>query len=216
MSGKQLTYTFIAGVVALFLVLLVVAGRGEQGGEDGAVGTATYTVENCVADECLAVPNFRYPARALPPQLEEALERSLQDTYQSIAFNSLVLTELGEGSPFLNIIRTDQHYLAAQLALFDKYNVTIPQNTWFDRIDTPESDLDRQLACARGFELKKETVRLYTTDLLPVVQDRPDLLKVFTAIANAADELQMPALDACYEAERAAPVSDTQASEGDE
>ncbi|NBD73598.1 hypothetical protein GVX82_00975 [Patescibacteria group bacterium] len=202
MSGKRVTQLSLTALAGAFIVLALAVTylpAPEPAPEEPTVSATTYTVENCVADECLAVPNFRYPARALPAQLEEALTRSLQDTYQSIAYQTLMLTELGEGSPFLNIIRTDQHYLAAQKALFDKYNLTIPQNAWFDRIQAPAEGLDRQLACARGYELKQETVRLYRDDLLPLVTERPDLQKVFFAIKNAAETLQAPALERCYE-----------------
>jgi len=157
-----------------------------------------YTKENCVADECLAVDGLSYPVAPLPREMEETLLRSLDDTYTAIALYTGALDRLGAVVPFINIVRTEQHYLAALKALFDKYGVAIPENDKFSRALPPEG-ISLTDACATLLEFERRSVAQYENTLLPRAAQHPDIMKVFTALARASRELHVPALARCAE-----------------
>ena len=171
----------------------------EQENQTGSAAAADgYTKENCVADECLAVAGLSYPAGPLPQEAEEALLQSLGDTYTAIALYSGAMERLGPVMPFINIVRTEQHYLAALKALFDKYGVAIPENDKFSRA-LPPKGITFSDACATLLEFERSSVVLYEDTLLPRAAAYPDILKVFTAFARASRTLHMPALARCAE-----------------
>ena len=193
---KNVVIIGLFGVIVALAGLLLLLPAPSNEPAIQPITSTEYTVENCVADECLAVEGLQYPVSGLPVEQAQALLRSLEDTYTMVAVYTTILNELGEGMPFLNIIRTEQHYQAAQKALFDKYGYVIPENTNIGEVDSA-GELTVQDACAVAFEREQESINLYKNDLLPTVRDYPDLLKVLFVINRASEELHLPALRAC-------------------
>lgn len=191
-------------IVVLGVALLMLPAPGEAPqvvvtpAPEGAIDTVTYTKENCVGDECLAVAGLVYPVEGLTQEEEGILLRSLDDAYKGIALNSAALLEFGDVMPFINIVRIEQHYLAAQKALFDKYGIEIPENSRFDDAIIPEG-LTKEEACAALAEFERQSIELYDTQLLPGVSERPDIYKVLSAINRASRDLHRNAYLSCSE-----------------
>ncbi len=149
---------------------------------------------NCVADECLAVEGLEYPAEALPNEIQTALQRAIADEYQALATYEAVQKSFGAVRPFAMISRSEEQHVAALKALFDKYGLTVPENTAMNQVTVPTTLTE---ACQTGVAIEKADAALYRDTLLPVVKDYPDMTTVFTNLLTASEQRHLPAFERC-------------------
>lgn len=149
---------------------------------------------NCVADECLLVENLEYPAQTLSSEVQTALNRALADEYQALATYEAVQRSFGNVRPFVMISRAEEQHIAALKALFDKYGMTVPENTALNQVTAPSSLV---AACQTGVSAEKANAALYRNELLPVVKDYPDITNVFTNLLSASENRHLPAFERC-------------------
>lgn len=149
---------------------------------------------NCVADECLLVDGLEYPAQTLPDTVQTALNRALADEYQALATYEAVKKSLGNVRPFVMISRAEEQHIAALKALFDKYGMTVPDNTALGQVAAPSS---LRAACQTGVSAEKANAALYRNELLPVVKDYPDITNVFANLLSASENRHLPAFERC-------------------
>lgn len=174
------------------------AGRGQGGGRgmmgDGSGGGKGANRENCVADDCLAVEGLEYPVGELSSEAKEALIMALDDEYKAVATYDATIGVLGEVRPFSMIRRAEEQHISSLKALFDKYGVTVPQNTHIGTVTSPST---LQAACQAGVDAEKANVSLYRGMLLPRVTSYPDLTQVFTRLMEASENRHLPAFERC-------------------
>jgi len=169
------------------------SGRG-QGSGRGMMGGAGMNRENCVADDCLAVEGLEYPVGALSSEAKESLIMALDDEYKALATYDATIGVLGEVRPFSMIRRAEEQHIASLKALFDKYGVSVPQNTHIGTVTSPST---LQAACQAGVDAEKANVSLYRGTLLPQVTAYPDLTQVFTHLMDASENRHLPAFERC-------------------
>ncbi len=164
-------------------------GMNKKNGEQGR----GMNRENCVADECLSVDGFDYPAGTLSDAAQEALRLAMTDEYNAQAFYQAVLGKFGQVRPFSMIIRAEEQHIAMLKALFDKYGMTVPENTVLAQAvpDTVSA------ACQTGVEAEQVNATLYREKLMPVVSNYPDITSVFMKLMNASQERHLPAFERC-------------------
>jgi len=152
--------------------------------------------QNCLADGCLAIDGLNYPAGDLTDKAETALKTALDDEYKAQATYEAIISKLGSIRPFIMIVRAEEQHISSLKAIFDKYGVEIPENSYTGKITAPETLVQ---ACAAGVEAEIANAALYKDRLLPDVIDYEDITLVFTNLMNASQEKHLTAFERCAE-----------------
>jgi len=127
--------------------------------------------------------------------ISNVLIEAINDEYKARATYRHVINKFGEIRPFINIIDAESRHIEALLPLFDKYGVTVPEDNWDSRIETPLSILE---ACQVGVEAEIENAEMYDR-LLKLTVDYPDVQLVLTQLQRASAENHLPAFQRCVE-----------------
>ncbi|MFL7794740.1 MAG: DUF2202 domain-containing protein [Anaerolineae bacterium] len=129
-----------------------------------------------------------------PLSLQEVagLLKALNDEYHAWAVYEQVVQDFGQVKPFGNIQRSEEKHIAALLRLFDKYDVSVPENVWIDNVPSFDSVQD---ACAAGVDAEIANVALYNE--IFSTTDRDDILTVYAALQSASQESHLPAFQRC-------------------
>lgn len=149
---------------------------------------------NCVSDECLLVDDLQYPADILPENVIESLNLAISDEYKAQTRYAQTIEKFGFIRPFSMIVRAEEQHISQLKALYDKYGIEIPENTWEGAVQIPESI---QEACKVGVVAEIENVNLYKEKLLPTVTEYSDIVSVFTNLMNASQNKHLPAFEKC-------------------
>lgn len=122
----------------------------------------------------------------------EGLLLALNDEYHATAVYSQVLADFGQIRPFTSIVRSEEQHAAALIALFDAYQVPVPENLWLGRVS---GYADVAQACQVGVEAEVLNGGLY--DELNYSTDRTDILEVYASLQRASLEKHLPAFERC-------------------
>lgn len=189
------------GAVALAIAIGGMFGYQYQNQNQGVVpgleqeqSRSTVNRQNCLADDCLLVDDVDYPVDTLPASVQSALQRALEDEYAAQATYEAVIGEYGMVRPFSMIIGAEEQHIATLKVLFDKYGMAIPANPYTGTIAAPAS---LTAACETGVAAEIANASLYEDELLPAVEDYPDITQVFTSLMNASQDKHLPAFERC-------------------
>lgn len=152
------------------------------------------TKANCLLDDCLLVEDVDYPVGELSDEIAEALNLAIEDEYKARTTYEKVIEKFGNIRPFIMIVRAEESHISSLKAVYDKYGLEIPENEWLEKVTAPET---LQEACSIGVTAEIENARLYKEDLLPVVEQYPDIEGVFTNLMNASEQKHLPAFQKC-------------------
>jgi hypothetical protein len=150
--------------------------------------------QNCLADDCLLVDNLDYPVSELPQSVKDALDEAINDEYKALATYEAVISKFGTVRPFSMIKGAEEQHIALLKAVYDKYGLQVPQNTWSSKVSSPETI---QEACQTGVDAEIANAALYKEKLLPVVADYEDITAVFINLMNASEQKHLPSFDKC-------------------
>jgi len=150
--------------------------------------------ENCLADDCLLVDDLEYPAGELPKSVQQALNEAINDEYKALTTYQAIVEEFGNVRPFSMIIGAEEQHIASLKAVYDKYGLEVPENTWADEVNTPATLKE---ACQIGVDAEIANAALYKEGLLPAVKDYEDITSVFIKLMNASQQKHLPAFDKC-------------------
>lgn len=123
---------------------------------------------------------------------QQALRDALEDEYRAWATYDQVIHDFGPERPFINIRDAEARHIAALRALFERYGLAIPANTWPGRVPRYASTRE---ACEAGVEAEIENAALY--DRLRRSTTRPDILTVFGNLQRASQERHLQAFQRC-------------------
>jgi len=149
---------------------------------------------NCLADDCLLVDDLEYPAGELSVDAKKALDEAINDEYKALSTYETVIAKFGAVRPFSMIKGAEEQHIASLKAVYDKYGLTVPENTWANQVTTPTS---LQEACQVGVDAEIANAKLYKDQLLPMVKDYDDIVSVFTNLMNASEQKHLPAFERC-------------------
>ena len=153
---------------------------GEMQGGAGLAGTCELCSGSTVVSGSLSDAEVR------------ALTAALQDEHNAKALYEQAIADLGSVRPFAQIVRAEEHHIAALERLFTRYGLEIPAV----ETDALEVTFATQAdACAAGVTAEQANAALY--DGLFAQVDNADLTRVFTALQSASLNRHIPALEAC-------------------
>jgi hypothetical protein len=143
--------------------------------------------EECAADE----PE---PPEPPDPEMVAGMETAIQDEYRARETYAKVLADLGDLTPFLNIVSSEGQHVDAVAGLFLSRDLDVPASEW-DETNVPVFE-SRALACAAAAEGEAATVAMY--DDLLLADDLPDDVRtVYESVRLAALESHLPAFEQC-------------------
>ena len=149
---------------------------------------------NCLTDDCLLVDNLEYPAGELSADVQQALDEAINDEYKALSTYEAVIAKLGSVRPFSMIKGAEEQHIASLKAIYDKYGLEVPANSWPSKVSAPAT---LQEACQVGVDAEIANAGLYRDKLLPVVSDYEDIVAVFENLMNASQEKHLPAFERC-------------------
>ena len=149
---------------------------------------------NCLADDCLLVDDLEYPVAELASGAKEALDEAINDEYKALSTYEAVISKFGALRPFSMIKGAEEQHIASLKAVYDKYGLTAPKNTWPSQVTAPAT---LQQACQIGVEAEIANAKLYEEKLLPMVSNYEDIELVFTNLMNASIQKHLPAFEKC-------------------
>jgi hypothetical protein len=122
----------------------------------------------------------------------DALNRAILDEYRAMNTYQAVIDQLGEQTPFTQIIRAEQMHINALLRQAEKYSVDAPANPGL--AETPSFDT-LSAACQVSVQAETDNAALY--DELFKATTHSDLLQVFEHLQSASLNSHLPAFEAC-------------------
>ncbi len=125
--------------------------------------------------------------------LTNALVEALNDEYKARATYQYVINTFGPVRPFVNIVEAESKHIGALVDLFHKYKIPVPQDTWEQRINKPESI---EAACKAAVAAEIENAEMYNR-LLKETIDYPDIQRVMRNLQRASAENHLPAFQRC-------------------
>jgi len=152
------------------------------------------TRQNCLAEDCLSVDGLTYPAGELSASVKDALNQAINDEYKAYSTYEAAIKKLGNVRPFSMIIRAEEQHISALKSIYDKYGLTIPENTLAKKVTAPDT---LQQACQTGVDAEIANATLYRDKLLPAVTDYEDITQVFENLMNASQQKHLPAFERC-------------------
>lgn len=126
----------------------------------------------------------------------DALREALEDEYRARATYRKVIETFGPVRPFVNIVEAEDRHAMALLAIFDRFGLRPPADTWPQRVTAPASLVD---ACRAGVEAEIENEAMYTR--LLAATSEPEVLAVMRRLQRASQERHLPAFRRCLERE---------------
>lgn len=121
-----------------------------------------------------------------------ALLDALDDEYRAWATYDQVVRDYGLERPFINIREAEATHIEMLRALFESYEVAIPENSWPGRVSRFASTRE---ACEAGIEAEVANAALY--ERLMRNTRRQDILTVFGYLKRASQEHHLPAFRRC-------------------
>jgi hypothetical protein len=136
------------------------------------------------------------PASTIDAATEAALIEAINDEYKAHEVYRKVIDTFGAVRPFTNIMRAEEQHIAALEVLFNRYNLAIPVNDWYDRVPAFGSVTE---ACAAGVQAEIDNAALY--DRIFATVSAPDVIQVFTSLRDASQYNHLPAFERCSSGE---------------
>lgn len=126
----------------------------------------------------------------------DAMREALEDEYLARATYQKVIEAFGPVRPFVNIVEAEDRHAKALLALFAKFEIDPPQDTWPEHVTVPATLAE---ACRAGVEAEIENQSMYERLLKNI--DEPEVLAVMQRLQQASQKRHLPAFQRCLERE---------------
>lgn len=189
-SNQKFIYLAVGVVVILALVFFYPKQNRNQLNQN----QTGVNRQNCLSEDCLLVDNLEYPVGELPQEVKDTLGKAIDDEYKAYSTYESVIKKFGNVRPFSMIIRAEEQHISSLKAIYDKYGLVAPDNSYSGKITAPST---LQLACQTGVKAEIANATLYQDELLPVVADYPDITAVFTNLMNASQQKHLPSFQKC-------------------
>jgi hypothetical protein len=128
----------------------------------------------------------------LTEQEIHALSEALDDEYRALATYDQVIADFGAVAPFVNIREAEARHVEALCALFARYGLPVPENSWPGRVERYAS-----LRAASEAGVAAEIANAAMYDRLFRSTARPDILTVLRHLQEASQQRHLPAFQRC-------------------
>lgn len=196
MNNKTFVYIGLALLIGLGggLIINNSANESDLSSSQESEITEKPNRGTCLGDDCLLVEDLEYPVEDLPAEVQDALDEAINDEYKALSTYEAVIKEFGAVRPFSMIKGAEEQHIASLKAIYDKYGLEIPENTWPSKVSVPAT---LQEACQIGVDAEIANASLYKDELLPAVQEYEDIEAVFTNLMNASEQKHLPSFERC-------------------
>ncbi|OAH98229.1 hypothetical protein A1353_22000 [Methylomonas methanica] len=122
--------------------------------------------------------------------ITQRLTEALQDEYKSRATYRKVIEKFGPVRPFINIVEAEGRHVDALLALFEHYQIPVPEDRWLEQISVPDTF---EQACLNAVADEKANTAMY--DQLIAASPEPDIRRVLEHLQAASRDRHLPAFE---------------------
>ena len=126
----------------------------------------------------------------------DAMREALEDEYCARATYRKVVEAFGPVRPFVNIVDAEDRHTEALLALFARFGIESPPDTWPERVTAPSTLAE---ACRIAIDAEIENEAMYER-LLAQIADL-EVAAVMRRLQRASQERHLPAFKRCLERE---------------
>ena len=127
------------------------------------------------------------------PILHQVLRIAIYDEYHAYETYRKVIDRFGAMPPFTNIMEAEVRHFSALEPLLMKYEVPLPVNDWYEKIEIPNTILE---CCEVGVAAEIDNIRMYD-HLLHYVGEYPDIQDIFYRLQAASYNNHLPAFRRC-------------------
>ena len=161
--------------------------------------TAPPTRQGGVAAAAIEVPAIEGAAsyNRVDAPTAAAMREALDDEYKARATYRAVIAAFGAVRPFVNIVEAEDRHAAALEALFARFGLSLPEDRWAGRVETPAS---LAAACAAAVAGEIENGEMYERLLAAI--SHPAVRTVMLRLQAASRDNHLPAFSRCLDRER--------------
>lgn len=128
------------------------------------------------------------------PINEQILRIAIYDEFKAYEAYSKIIEKFGNINPFVNIKEAEANHYSALMDLMEKYNVPVPINDWYDKIQVPNTYVE---ACELGVAGEIDNIAMYE-DLLKHAKEE-DIKNVLYRLQAASYNNHLPAFRSCVQ-----------------
>jgi hypothetical protein len=128
----------------------------------------------------------------LNAKTQQAMIDAINDEYHARALYNAIIDKFGQVRPFVNIVQSENRHVQLWTRLFNKYGLSIPEDSYAGRIEAPDS---LKTACQMGVEGEIANVEMYDK-FLEFVQES-DLRAAFTKLRGVSENRHKVAFERC-------------------
>jgi hypothetical protein len=185
---------FLIIIITLLIGLFIGYGLNSYENNSKLSENILPTKNTCISDDCLLVDNLNYPAGELSPEVQKALDEAINDEYKALSTYEAVIAKFGAIRPFSMIKGAEEQHIASLKAVYDKYGLAVPVNTWLGKVSIPSTVKE---ACQIGVDAEIANAALYKNILLPAVSSYDDITQVFVTLMDASEQKHLPSFEKC-------------------
>lgn len=127
--------------------------------------------------------------------LHQVLRIAVYDEYHAYNTYLKVINTFGEIKPFVNIIQAEIRHYTSLIVLLEKYNVAIPVDDWYEKIEIPQK---MQECCEMGVAGEIKNIKMYD-NLLKYTSEYPDVTDTLYKLQAASYNNHLPAFRKCVQ-----------------
>jgi rubrerythrin len=126
------------------------------------------------------------------PITSQILRIAVYDEFKAYETYTKIIEKFGLVQPFVNIRESEAVHYGALVKLMEKYNVEIPINNWYSKIEIPNTLIE---CCELGVAAEINNIAMYNNLLTHVVQD--DIKDVLYRLQAVSFNNHLPAFRNC-------------------
>jgi rubrerythrin len=142
-------------------------------------------------DEQLLI-NARVDINSQIPITSQILRIAVYDEFKAYETYMKIIEKFGLVQPFVNIKEAEAVHYGALIKLMEKYNVEVPINDWYSKIEIPNTLVE---CCEMGVAAEINNIAMYNNLLSHVSQD--DIKDVIYRLQAASFNNHLPAFRNC-------------------
>lgn len=129
------------------------------------------------------------------PILHQVLRIAVYDEYHAYNAYKKIIDRHGDVRPFSNIMEAEVRHYSMLVTLLEKYNVPLPLDNWYDKIEVPNTVLE---CCEVGVAGEIDNIKMYD-NLLLYSTEYPDIMDVLYRLQAASYNNHLPAFRRCVQ-----------------
>ncbi len=137
--------------------------------------------------------------------LHQVLRIAVYDEYHAYNTYKKTIDTFGDMRPFSNIMQAEINHYSALIPLLEKYNVPVPIDNWYEKIELPNTILE---CCEVGVAAEIDNIKMYD-NLLLYTAEYPDITDVLYQLQAASYNNHLPAFRSCVQQYSQTPVNVT-------